>query len=63
MAYKWENGKIKKVELPKKLPKELEEKLEKYWEETEVDFSYLDYIKEMDIEIVKGKSHCFQKRK
>ena len=25
MAYKWENGKIKKVELPKKLPKELEE--------------------------------------
>ena len=61
MAYKWKNGKIKKVELPKKLPKELEEKLEKYWEETEIDMSRYDYIDELNIPIVKGKSRCFQK--
>ena len=52
MAFKLENGKIKRVELPKKLPKKLAKKLEKYWEETEVDFSYLDYIDELDIKVV-----------
>ena len=60
MAFKWKNGKIKRVELPKKLPKKLAKKLEKYWEETEVDFSYLDYIDELDIKVVEGKKECFQ---
>ncbi|WP_156920206.1 MULTISPECIES: hypothetical protein [unclassified Lebetimonas] len=34
MAYKLENGKIKRVSLPKKLSKKNEELLEKYWEKT-----------------------------
>jgi len=63
MAFKWKNGKIKRVYPPQKLPKKIERELEKYWEETVVDMSPYEYIQKMDIEIVEGKAHCFQPEK
>ena len=35
MAYKWENGKVIRVSLPKKLSKQNEKALEEYWKNTD----------------------------
>jgi len=36
MAYKWENGKVIRVSLPKTLSPETEKALEEYWQNTDV---------------------------
>ena len=36
MAYKWENGKVIRVSMPKKLSPENEKALEEYWKNTDV---------------------------
>jgi len=35
MAYKWENGKVVRVSMPKKLSPENEKALEEYWQNTD----------------------------
>jgi hypothetical protein len=35
MAYKWENGKVVRVSMPKKLSPENEKALEEYWRNTD----------------------------
>ena len=36
MAYKWENGKVIRVSMPKKLSPENEKALEEYWKKTDI---------------------------
>jgi hypothetical protein len=36
MAYKWENGKVVRVSLPKKLSAKNAQALEEYWQKTDV---------------------------
>ena len=54
MAYKWENGKIRRVSLPKKVSKKNKELLEKY---SKTDTSYkkeLEILKNLNIKTVYG---------
>ncbi len=36
MAYKWKNGKVVRISLPKKLLPENEKALEEYWQKTDI---------------------------
>ncbi len=52
MAYKWENGKIKRISLPKKLSKKNQKLLEEYWENTKSIDKELEILKKLDIKII-----------
>jgi len=56
MAYKWENGKVIRVSLPKKLSKQNEKALEEYWKNTDTTNHPLrELFKKVKVEIVDGK--------
>jgi len=52
MAYKWENGKIKRISLPKKLSKKNQKLLEEYWKNTKSIDKELEILKKLDIKII-----------
>jgi len=52
MAYKWENGKVVRVSMPKKLSPENEKALEEYWKNTDVsNHPWKDRLKKLNINI------------
>jgi len=57
MAYKWENGKVIRVSLPKKLSPENEKALEEYYKNTDVTNHPLKGIfKNSGVKVIYGNS-------
>ena len=54
MAYKWENGKIKRISLPKKISKKNQKILEKYWEKSNSLEKELEILKKLNVKTVNG---------
>ncbi len=54
MAYKWENGKIKRISLPKKISKKNQELLEKYWEKSVSLDKEFEILKKLNIKTLNG---------
>jgi len=56
MAYKWENGKVIRVSMPKKLSPENEKALEEYWQKTDTSKNPLRGVfKSLNIKVIDGK--------
>ena len=56
MAYKWENGKVIRVSMPKKLSPENEKALDEYWQNTDTSKNPLRGIfKSLKIKVIDGK--------
>ena len=53
MAYKWENGKVVRVSMPKKLSPENEKALEEYWRNTDTsNYPLRELFHKVKVEIV-----------